>query len=60
MKTIKLEITDKTFKRLVSADTIRQMKGEDGILDQAFRKILQAMDNDEYSVTLQLKEELEK
>lgn len=60
MKTIKLEITENTFKRLVSADTIRQMKGEDGILDQAFRKILQAIDNDEYFITLQLKEELEK
>jgi len=60
MKTIKLEITDNTFKRLVSADTIRQMKGEDGLLEQAFRKILQAIDNDEYFITLQLKEELEK
>lgn len=60
MKTIKLEITDKTFKRLVSADTIRQMKDEDGLLDQAFRKILQAIDKDEQIVTLQLKEELEK
>ena len=60
MKAIKLEITDNTFKRLVSADTIRQMKGEDGLLEQAFRKILQAIDNDEYFITLQLKEELEK
>lgn len=60
MKTIKLEITENTFKRLMSADTIRQMKGEDGLLDQAFRKILQAIDNDEYLITLQLKEELEK
>lgn len=58
MKTIKLEITDNTFKRLVSADTIRQMKGEDGLLEQAFRKILQAIENDEYFITLQLKEEL--
>lgn len=60
MKTIKLEITDNTFKRLMSADIIRQMQGEDGILEQAFRKVLQAIDNDEVFITLQLKEELEK
>lgn len=58
MKIITLEITDKTYNELRKASVIRQMSGESfGLIDQAFNKVLEAIEGQEAIVTLKMKAE---
>lgn len=58
MKSIVLEISDKTYKTLLNAVAIRSMSGESfGVIDQAFRKVLAAIEAEQETVLLKLKEE---
>lgn len=58
MKTITVEITDKTYNEIRKAIVVRQLSGESfGLLDQALKKIIQAIEEQETVVTLKMKKE---
>jgi hypothetical protein len=59
MRKIVIEITEGTYQHLLQAAALRQMSGEStGATDQAFRKILKALEEGQESLLLKLRSEL--